>query len=125
MPDQNANQNQNAKELREKIQADVVSLITDRLKSGAMSQDRAKQIAAVVLEKIPEGVSYDELMQIVPKLDDEFAELVEVVIPIVIEYEKKIHAILEERVLKLVRDKKFTEAMVEAKKSIEIEKRLT
>ena len=114
-----------AKQLREKVQAQVVALITDRLKAGEMSQERSKQIATMVLEKIPETISYQELMQVIPKLDDEFGELAEVVVPIMTEYEKKLHSAIEERVLKLVRAQNFKQAMIEARKGIELEKKLT
>ena len=113
------------KQLREKVQSDVVALITARLKAGEMSQERAQKIAAMVLEKMPETVSYSEIMRIVPKLDDEFGELAEVVVPIMIEYEKKLHQAIEGRVLKLVREQKFKEAMIEARKGIELEKKLS
>lgn len=115
----------NPQAFREKIQADIVALITTKLQSGEMSQERAQKIAAVVLEKLPEDITKDDLYRVLPKLDDEFKELAEIVMPIMIEYEKKIHTILETRVLKLVRAKKFKEAMIEARKGIEIEKRLS
>lgn len=114
-----------AKALREKIQRDIVGLITEKLKTGEMSQQRSKEIASVVLEKLPEDISYNDLMQIIPKLDDEFGELAEVVVPVMIDYEKKLHSVIEQKVLSLVRQKKFKEAMQEARKGIEIEKRLT
>jgi len=120
MPDNN-----HAQKLREKVQSDVVALITERLKSGEMSQERSKKIATMVLEKLPENISYQELMQVIPKLDDEFLELAGVVVPIMSEYEKKLHAAIEGRVLELVRAKKFKEAMLEARRGIELEKGLT
>lgn len=111
--------------LREKVQSDIVNLITQKIKSGEMSQDRAQQIAAMVLEKVPENISREELLKVIPKLDDEFIELADVVVPIMTEYEKTIHKTIEEKVLKLVREKKFKEAMIEARRGIEIEKGLT
>ncbi|MBN1331536.1 hypothetical protein JW978_01460 [Candidatus Dojkabacteria bacterium] len=114
-----------AKQIREKFQNQVVGLITERLKAGEMSQDRSKKIAAMVLEKLPEEISYQELMQVIPKLDDEFVELAAVVVPIMTEYEKKLHATIEDKVLELVRARKFKEAMIAARKGIELEKQLT
>ncbi|MBD3280299.1 hypothetical protein GF389_02115 [Candidatus Dojkabacteria bacterium] len=114
-----------AKQLREKVQSQVVALITERLKAGEMTQERSKKIASMVLEKMPEDINYKELMNVIPKLDDEFGELAEVVIPIMTEYEKKLHKAIENRVLSLVREKKFKEAMIEARRGIELEKRLT
>lgn len=122
---QSPQKQQRAEVLREKIQAEVVALITERLKSGSMTKERSQKIAAMLLEKVPDGINYDELMRVVPKLDDEFQELADVVVPIMTEYERKIHKVLEERVLKLVRDKKFKEAMIEARKAIDMEKKLS
>lgn len=116
---------QNVQNLREKIQSDIVTLITERIKEGKMSQDRAQQIAQMVLEQLPEDITLEELYKIVPKLDDQFHELAEVVVPVMVEYEKKVHKTLEENVLQLVRDKKFKEAIQEARRGIEIEKQLT
>ncbi len=116
---------ENVNALRERIQKDIVALITDKLRSGEMSQERAQKIAATVLEKIPENISYEELYRILPKLDDDFRELADVVVPMMVEYEKKVRKTIEDRVLKLVRDKKFKEAMIEARKGIELEKRLS
>lgn len=117
--------NDDPQAFREKIQADIVSLITQKLQSGEMTQERAQKIAAVVLEKLPEDITIEELYKVLPKLDDDFRELADVVVPVMIEYEKKIHSILETRVLKLVRAKKFKEAMIEARRGIEIEKKLS
>jgi hypothetical protein len=120
----NPQQNPNVKNIREKLQADVVALITEKLKAGEMSQERAQRIAQMILEKLPSSINYEELMRVVPKLDDEFIELAEVVVPIMSDYEKKIHTTIENRVLELIRQKKFTEAMAEAKKGIQLESEL-
>lgn len=116
---------ENVKVLREKIQKDIVALITEKLKSGEMTQERAQKIAAAVLEQIPEDISYEELYRILPKLDDDFRELADIVVPVMIEYEQKLHKTIEDRVLKLVREQKFKEAMIEARKGIELEKQLS
>ena len=113
-----------AQQLRKKVQKDVLDLISKKLKSGKMSQDRAKRIADMVIKKLPEDISYEEIMKVIPKLDDEFIELSEIVVPIMVEYEKKLHKYLEARVLELVRKGKYKEARNAAKKAIEIEKNL-
>ncbi len=110
--------------LRKKIQEDVLALISSKLKSGEMSQDRARRIADMILKKLPEDISYEELMKVIPKLDDEFVELADIVVPIMAEYEKKIHKYLEQKVLALVKQGKLDEARRFAKKAVEIEKSL-
>lgn len=110
--------------LRQKVQAEVVNIITRGLEEGTISEERAREMAKLILEKLPEGVSDEELLAIIPKLDDEFTELTEVVLPIVTEYEQKIRTAVEEKALKLVRDQKFTEALELARKGIEMAKNL-
>jgi hypothetical protein len=106
------------------VQSQVVELITDGLEEGTIPEDRARNIAQMVLEKLPEGISDKELMQVLPTLDDEFRELSDVVLPIVLDYEKKITSVIEDKVLNLVRAKKFKDALQLARKGIEYTRRL-
>ncbi len=110
--------------LRDLVQSQVVELITDGLEEGTISEDRARSIAQMVLEKLPEGISDKELMSVLPTLDDEFRELSDVVLPIVLDYEKKITTVIEDKVLKLVRAKKFKDALQLARKGIEYTRKL-
>lgn len=110
--------------LREQIQAQVVELITKGLEQGTISEDRARSIAQTILEKLPEGISQQELMQVLPQLDDEFAELADVVLPIIVDYEERIRKAVEDKVLQLVRAQKFTEALETARKGIEYSKQI-
>ncbi len=114
-----------AENLRRKIQKQVLDLISDRLEKGEMSKERARKIADMIIKKLPENISYEELLQVIPKLDDEFVELSDIVVPIMTEYERNLHKDLEERVLSLVRTGKIDLARKAAKKAIEIEKNLT
>lgn len=113
-----------AKQLREQVQNQIVSLITGKLEQGEMSESRAKDIAALVLEKLPEDISYDKLMEIIPKLDDHFEELTSVVVPIMTEYEHKVRAAVNDKITKLIASGKLDEALNVAKKAIEFEKGL-
>jgi hypothetical protein len=117
-PDQQA-------KLRDKVQAQVVSLLTKGLEAGTISEERARAIAKIVLEKLPEGLSDQELMSILPKLDDDFKELSDIVLPIMIEYEERIRKVVEERVLNLVRARKFSEAIEMTRKAIEYSKQFS
>lgn len=112
-------------QLREQIQTQVVQLITKGLEDGSISEDRAREMARLILEKIPEDVSNQELMQILPKLDDQFVELADVVLPIISEYEEKIRSAVEQKALQLVRQRKFQEALETARKGIEYTKQIT
>ncbi len=110
--------------LRERVQKAVVKVITHGLESGSISEDRARGIAKMILEKVPDGISDKELIEVVPTLDDEFAELGEVVIPIVVEYEEKVRKIIEGKVLNLVRARKFEDAIDMARKGMDYSKQL-
>jgi hypothetical protein len=110
--------------LRERVQKEVVKVITKGLESGSISEDRARGIAKMILEKVPDGISDKELIEVVPTLDDEFAELGEVVIPIVVEYEEKVRKIIEGKVLNLVRARKFEDAIDMARKGMDYSKQL-
>jgi hypothetical protein len=113
-----------AKNLREQVQTQVVQLITKGLEQGTISEERGRSIAKLILDKLPEDINDKELMLILPKLDDEFEELSEVVVPIMVEYEDRIRKAVEEKVLNLVRQKNFTQALETARKGIEYSKQL-
>lgn len=119
-----AYQENSSNSLREQIQTQIVELITKGLEQGSISEDRARSIAKLVLEKLPEGINNQELMQVLPQLDNEFAELSDVVIPIIVEYEERIRSAVEAKVLKLVREQKFSEAVATARKGIEFAKQI-
>ena len=114
-----------AKELRERVQTKIVEVITRKLEAGEMTEERAKQIASMVLEKLPEDASYNELMKIIPKLDDHFHELTQAVVPIMTEYERKMKAIIDKKITELMNKGQFDQALDVAKKAIEFEKELS
>lgn len=110
--------------LRERVQKAVVKVITKGLESGSISEDRARGIAKMILEKVPDGVSDKDLIEVIPTLDDEYPELGEVVIPIVMEYEEKVRKIIEGKVLNLVRARKFEDAIDMARKGMDYSRQL-
>ena len=113
-----------AEQMRKQLQEQIVSLIKARVQSGSMDEDRNKAIAQMVLDKLPEGISYSELMKVVPTLDDHFQELAQVVVPIMVDYEKKIRAAVDDKIQQLMSEGKFDAAMQVANKAIEFEKGL-
>lgn len=115
----------NAEQLRHQLQTQIVEIINKKMEAGVMNQDRAKQIASLILEKLPEGISYDKLMEIIPTLDDHFEELTTVVVPIMMEYEKKMHSAVDAKVSELVKAGKLDEALKATQEGIEQEKKLS
>lgn len=122
---QNQIENTNdASVIREKLQQDIVSIITRKLESGEMTEERAKSIAKLTLEKLPEGISYKKMMEILPTLDDEFEELKTAIIPIITDYQNKIAQHVQIQLSELLKQQKYEDAMKLAKKAIEFESRL-
>ncbi|MBD3362479.1 hypothetical protein GF362_02060 [Candidatus Dojkabacteria bacterium] len=122
--DQNSAIPQDASALREKVQQDIVNIITKKLEAGEMTEERAKAIAKLTLEKLPEGLTYEQLMKIIPTLDDEFEELRVAVYPIIQEYQQKISKKVESTISDLMQQKKYEDALNLVKKAINFEKKL-
>ena len=114
----------NAVELREKLQQDIVAVITKKLEAGVMTEERAKAIAKMTLERLPESISYEELMKIVPTLDDEFEELRSAIYPIVSDYQKKVAAKVQAQITSLMKEKKYLEVLELTKKALEFDSTL-
>lgn len=114
-----------ADELRKQVQEQIVKIITAKLEEGEITQERAQQIAQMVLQQLPEGISYQRLIEVIPTLDDHFHELREAVVPIMLEYEQKLKGEVNQRLQKLLEAGKFDEAAKMAEKAIEYEKKLT
>ena len=115
----------NVDDVKERLQSKIFEIIISKLENGEITEDRAKQIVKHVLEQLPEGLSYAKMMEIVPKLDDHFHEICDAVIPIMIEYEKKMKSIINERIVALIKTNRLDEALAFTKKAIEFEKTLT
>ena len=112
-------------QLLNRVHTSIVDVITNGLEEGTITEDRAKLIAKMVLAKLPDDITYEELIKIIPKLDDEFAELSGAVVPIMVEYEEKMKTIINERITDLLKAKKFKEAQKIARKALEFEKGLS
>jgi len=117
--------NNKPEDIRQNLQSEIVKIISRRVESGDMDDKRAKQIASMVLEKLPEGISYNKLMEVIPKLDDHFFELSQAVVPVMIEYERKMKEIVEHKIHQLVKEGKLDTAQQVADKAIEFEKGLS
>lgn len=113
-----------AKQLLNRVQSSIVDVITRGLEEGTITEERAKQIAQLVLAKLPEDVTHEELMRIIPKLDDEFKELSAAVLPIILEYEAKMKEIINHKISNLLKQNKFKEAQELSRKALEFESSL-
>jgi hypothetical protein len=111
--------------LRERVQKSIVNIITRGLESGTITEERAKLIANHVLNAIPEDIDLPKLIDIIPKLDDQFAELTSAVVPIMREYEQRIHKTVNDKISDLIQNGKLDEALKVTKTAIELERNLS
>ncbi len=112
-------------EIKNTIQSKIVDLITAKLESGHMTQERAKEIAQMILDKLSGELSLEELFRIIPKLDDQFEELGAVIVPVMMDYEKKMREEINTKIDTHLQQKNFDEVLRLAKQAIEHESQLT
>ncbi len=117
--------NTNPDELKSEVQAKIVELITKKLETGQMSPDRAKEIAKMILDKLSGSYTFEELIQILPKLDDHFEELGQVIVPVMVDYEKKFREEINSKIDNHLQQKNFDEVLRLAKDAIAKESQLT
>ena len=116
---------QDVTSMRELVQKAVVEVITKGLQDGTVTEERAKSIAKMILEKLPEGITYEEFITILPKLDDDYQEISPVIIPIMEQYEKRMKESNDIKITELIKDGKIDEALNLTNQAIEKEKDLS
>lgn len=79
-------------QLREKLEAMIVTAIQKELQNNEITGDRAKEIAGIILDMVPEDISHEQLMEIIPQIDDKVGELAEVVHEILLEQDERMKA---------------------------------
>ena len=110
--------------VRNVVMQNIVDLIKEKVSHNEMNDDRAKKIADLVLQKLPSNISYEHLMKVIPTLDDQFREIGEVVVPIMVEYERRIKEEVGKLVSKLIEEGKLDEARKIIQTTLEFEKGL-
>lgn len=93
-----------------RVEKEISELLLAKMEHLEVSLDRASKIAKFVLHVLPEGLSDEQIQQIIPKLDDEFFELSEIVNEHIKEYEEKYGPVIMEKVHELTRHRDFDEA---------------
>lgn len=112
-------------QVKRTFQEKVVELITRKLESGEMNPERAKEIAQMILEKFPEQMTDNDIINIIPKLDDQFEELAAIVVPMTLEYERKMREEINKTIDLHLQAKEFDKVLQITKGAIEQEKNLT
>ena len=71
------------------LEQDIARLLLENLEHFEISFERASQIAKFILSHLPENLTDEQVIQILPTLDDEFIELASIVHKHMVEYEEK------------------------------------
>jgi hypothetical protein len=79
----------------------------------------------MILEKLPEGISFEEFITILPKLDDEYEEIAGVVVPLMEQYERIVKTDNDKKITELIKSGKIDEALNLTNQAIEKERNLT
>jgi len=77
-------------QIRETIEANIVTLLKTRLEDGTMTEERSRQISQITLELLKPDMDLEDLYKAIFKLDDSCPELSSIVLPYAQEYEKDI-----------------------------------
>ncbi len=101
----------NPDEYRKRLEHEILEIIEEKLKSGQMDANRARAIARMVLEKLHPPLTLEQIHQIAPTLDDEFAELSLAVLPIMADHEEETSKIVADHAEKLIKSGKIEEAL--------------
>lgn len=92
------------------LEQDLANLILTKLEYLDITFERASQIAKFILIQLPENLTDEEVMQIIPTLDDEFTELAEIVSKYMTSYEEKYQETVTKKAEELIKHHHFEEA---------------
>lgn len=98
-------------DIRQQIELKVVELLRSAVEAGTMTQERSQKIAQVVLELLRPGMSWKELYQAIPRLDDAAQEISPIIVPYLREYEDKVAQAAETAVRDFIREGKYDAAV--------------
>ncbi|OGG08939.1 hypothetical protein A2154_02705 [Candidatus Gottesmanbacteria bacterium RBG_16_43_7] len=106
-------------QLRQDIESRVVEMIKKGLDTGSLTEERAQAISQHVLSTLQPGMDMDSLYRVIPRLDDTFPELSEVILPILTEHEENINQNVLTGVRELIYQGQFDAAAKLGKKAID------
>lgn len=92
------------------LEQDLANLILTKLEHLDITFERASQIAKFILIQLPENLTDEEVLKIIPTLDDEFTELAEIVYKYMTSYEEKYQDAVTKKAEELIKHKHFEEA---------------
>ena len=77
-------------EYRKKIELEILQIIEDGLKVRKMDANRAREIAAYILNALHPHMTLNQIHDVVQNFDDHFSELIPVVLEVTRDYEEKV-----------------------------------
>jgi len=101
------------------VEQEIANLLIDKLEHVQITPERAAQIARFIVKSIPTQMTDQQMLDIIPHLDDEFFELAAIVQKHLDEYEKVNEPIVEHKVEELMKQGHFQEATDLMKKYFE------
>lgn len=111
-------------DIRQQIEVAVVDMLKKRMSDGTMDEARAQAISQHVLNSLQPGMSFEELYKAIPKLDDTFPELAEIILPILKDYEDNVNKKALDQVRELIRQGQYDAATKYSKSTIAQEVKL-
>lgn len=92
------------------LEQDIAKLLLVKLEKIDIDFERASQIAKFVLSHLPENLTDEQVMKIIPSLDDQFFELSEIVHNHMLGYEEKYKEDTIKNMQDMIKHKHFQEA---------------
>lgn len=92
------------------IEQEIARLLLIKLEKFDISFERASRIAKFILSHLPENLTDEQVMKIIPSLDDQFYELSELVHKHMLGYEEKYKEDAIKNMQDMIKHKHFQEA---------------
>jgi len=92
------------------FEQDIAKLLLTKIEHFEISLERASQIAKFILAHLPDNLTDEQVLQIIPSLDDEFTELAGIVHKHILNYEEKYKNDVVKNVNDLIKHQYFQEA---------------
>lgn len=92
------------------VEQEIANLLIDKLEDQEITPEHASQIAKIVVSSIPTQMTDQQMMDVIPTLDDKFTELASIVYKHLKDYEEKFKPQVEATVNELVKQGEFQKA---------------
>lgn len=99
-----------ADQLRQQIELKVVELIKYSIAAGTMTEARGQAMSQWVLQVLRPEMTFEEIYKAIPKLDDQFPELAQLVVPLLKQYEEGVVKQAQQKVEEYIREGKYDAA---------------